>query len=680
MGKCGCGSNHCNNKCKPVCDPCSKQPKILYCGRPVSCLDIKRGDKIDDILKVVGDKLCQLQEDMSQVTYVNIEDATLEQCEYGGYVIQVLDLGSDNLIEQAIICNATPLTFQENGVEVSQALTVNFEDTETISVTAEHDVPSDTTTYSFDLVTTTNITWQEGIDLMDDALVIPNMLYYVTDRGWYLEGVDDENLAIEGYKIERVVKKDYYNSTGSVNIKGVWNLDITSLSIGDTVVWGGKVWTNVTGNLGAPTDLLFNLNADWAVSNNNIYYEDKLLKIHVDYRNDWVFRQEDDKNNVISIPQSEYGSFGLNNVWVDWNMPNLYNNHTSIILNNAEDKSLAIFNNSGPGKIVNNYSKVISGNITKTLFGIVFNKIQTIRNNIVNDVSSNECIIFSDNILDSTCSLNIIDNNIVGNICRGIISDNELPFIEENIMEDTFQNNSKAESFTTAGVKNSRFVGDVSNNTFSFLGIANSLITDAMFGNTGIEILKSELGSVVNNNSTRISNSTIIGASFNVSSNITNIITNNLTSNENCTISYTESEDITSNENCTITYNKVTGAISDNVHLASCQIQYNFLHSISDNLEVDEIEGNFLYGSVSNNLRIDKISFNQINGDIKENISSSNPSTGIEIIQNTSNGSIFYNTIDDNVVISNNDNNGNIGTDSVPTVRAVSIIGTVVNL
>lgn len=679
MGRCGCGNNHCNNNCKPVCDPCLKQPKILYCGRPIDCLNIKRGDKLDDIIKTAGDKICQLQGDIDQVSYVNIEDATEEQCEYGGYVIQVLDLGSDNLIEEAIICNAIPLTFQENGVEVSQAPTVNFEDSDTISVEATHDNSSDTTTYTFNTVSTTDITWQEGIDLMDDSLVIPNMLYYITDRGWYLYGVDSNNFSIEGHKVERVVKEEYYIPVALTPTRGVWNLELISVTTGDIVVYGGKVWINNAGVLGTSVDI-FTLSNDWTVSNSNLYYEDKVLSIWVDYRDNWVFKQEDDRNNIISIPKPIYNVFGIGRVWADWNMPNMYDNETSLILNNASDKEIQIFGNRGIGKITDNYTEIIKGNVLKSYNGIYGNSISNINENTTNDFYSNSGVSFLDNIFDEECSGNIIAGTFRGNLCRGVVTDNTLPNVEKSTFNGNFTQNSIVPESVNAGIKNSVFLDEITGNTLFRTGIIDSLIQGSTLSNTDIEIIRSQLGNIVINSVIRISSCHVIGG---MTGNQDTTITNNkvvlIDGNIGCTISTNTGIEISSNENCNIISNNFY-IISNNTHSVLSIIQDNNVKGITSNSEISEIENNELTEGISDNEGIVRINFNKINGSIKNNIPSSLTPTGIEITKNSNNGSIFFNTIDNGVVIESNNNNGDIGTDSIPTNRPASIIGTVVNL
>jgi len=679
MGKCGCENTHCNNSCKPVCDPCSKQPKILYCGRPIDCLNIKKGDKLDDIIKVVGDKLCQIESGFDGLTYVNIEDATNLQCEYGGYVFQILSVSTNNLIEEAVVCNSTPLTFQENGVEISQALTVNFEDSATISTTANHNIPSNTTTYSFDLITTTNITWQEGVDLMNGSLVIPNMLYYVTDRGWYLEGITSTEFSIDGHKVERVVKAEYYTADLGVK-RGVWNPSIMSASVGFIVVYGGKVWINTTGNLGSATDI-FTLSNDWTVSNSNTYYENKILKIHIDYRNNWVFRQEDDKNNIISISKEDFSTFGLNRVWADWSMPNFYDNHVGLVLNNAANKSLTINSNRGVGDIIGNYGSIIRGNILKTRMGILSNSCSNIKENIVHDFLNNKGANYFNNILTDSCSGNTIVTNFSNNICKGEVTDNTLPFFEENTLEGSFTDNSNLAGNAGAGVKRCTILNDITNNILYLTGFEDCIFLDLVSGNQSIKISKSEVGISLNNSVLRVADSRVrSNLSSNVNVQVSNVEAFLLNNNTASTISQTKCYEINSNSNCTITSNNIAGLITNNTNTSNLVIQFNVCSGVTNNNEVSEIKGNVLYGSVSDNTKIIKISYNQINGDIKSNTTSSTPGVGTEIIGNTNNGSIFFNTLDNSVVINNNNNNGNIGVNASPTVRAVSILGTVVNL
>ena len=66
-----------------------------------------------------------------------------------------------------------------------------------------------------------------------------------------------------------------------------------SYAVNDKVIWGGYLWTNVNGNIGASTDVL-NLDSEWIkdvydLTNYNIAYD----VIEYDYVNDWISRRYD---------------------------------------------------------------------------------------------------------------------------------------------------------------------------------------------------------------------------------------------------------------------------------------------------------------------------------------------------------------------------------------------------
>lgn len=110
-------NNKCNgncNRCEVVCDPCKKQPKIYYCGADIACVGVTKGEEISRAIKKIGDKLCQTVNQQNPLTYVNITDATEEQCETGGFVVQILQVGSDNLVSEHILCNGGDFVTTEN--------------------------------------------------------------------------------------------------------------------------------------------------------------------------------------------------------------------------------------------------------------------------------------------------------------------------------------------------------------------------------------------------------------------------------------------------------------------------------------------------------------------------------------------------------------------------------------
>lgn len=110
-------NNRCNggcNRCEVVCDPCKKQPKMYYCGADITCVGVAKGEELSRVIKKIGDKVCQITNQENPLTYVNIEDATEEQCETGGFVVQILQVGSDNLVSEHVLCNGGDFTTTEN--------------------------------------------------------------------------------------------------------------------------------------------------------------------------------------------------------------------------------------------------------------------------------------------------------------------------------------------------------------------------------------------------------------------------------------------------------------------------------------------------------------------------------------------------------------------------------------
>ena len=90
------------------------------------------------------------------------------------------------------------------------------------------------------------------------------------------------------------------NSSGATaNISSVV---LASYNVGSTVFWGGKAWTNTTGNVGNSTDLLTLDATDWTVISysDTTQYNTVWDEIKYDYANDLIIYRKDVANNVVS--------------------------------------------------------------------------------------------------------------------------------------------------------------------------------------------------------------------------------------------------------------------------------------------------------------------------------------------------------------------------------------------
>lgn len=57
---CGCNHKH-YDKCKPKCNMCKSQGKLLFCGETNECLGIKKGAEISSVIMELMDVICDLK-------------------------------------------------------------------------------------------------------------------------------------------------------------------------------------------------------------------------------------------------------------------------------------------------------------------------------------------------------------------------------------------------------------------------------------------------------------------------------------------------------------------------------------------------------------------------------------------------------------------------------------------
>ncbi len=87
------------------------------------------------------------------------------------------------------------------------------------------------------------------------------------------------------------------NVTGATATIGT--ITLKSFSIADKVIWGGKVWENVNGLVGAASTILA-LNAEWsAIAYNITDYNLVIDRIAFDYANNVIVKRQDKSGNVV---------------------------------------------------------------------------------------------------------------------------------------------------------------------------------------------------------------------------------------------------------------------------------------------------------------------------------------------------------------------------------------------
>lgn len=177
---------------------------------------------------------------------------------------------------------------------------------------------------------------------------VPNLSYLGDDRGLiYIKALEVNLLSKE--VIRRMSCPTNYSTTGT--LKGVWNIGKTA-AINDIMIWGAKVWKNVTGVIGTATNDSV-LSAAWQlqtkVLNTGNVYIDKQFSAIYDFDNDWFEQQWDGAGNKFGInfytnSNNYLYNFNLCDI-TDWNLETsgglffnntclgIYNNINTIIHN-----------------------------------------------------------------------------------------------------------------------------------------------------------------------------------------------------------------------------------------------------------------------------------------------------------------------------------------------------------
>jgi hypothetical protein len=212
------------------------------------------------------------------------------------------------------------------------------------------------------------LTYAEAETLATGADVVPGTQYFITDRNILLTGISPTNFSDHGYRVMSIVKNSYYTAGGTH--LGVWHIGLAP-AVGNTVIWGGKVWVNISGSVGTRVDVETLSGADWEVTLESAYYEDKAFEINYDFANDWVAIQKDNRGNCLGVSYytATFTGMAYNPCSVsDWGNNTVIDNQCWGVVNNrggivAWNKNMGVVNENVGDVTLNQNSGAIDLNL-----------------------------------------------------------------------------------------------------------------------------------------------------------------------------------------------------------------------------------------------------------------------------------------------------------------------------
>lgn len=281
------------------------------------------------------------------------------------------------------------------------------------------------------------ITYTEGLGLINNSLLSKGSLYKITDRGIYLHALENNMFETHGTKVKKTIKSEVYFPTTVGSIKGVFNT--TSVTTGDIYVWGSKVWRTLSTAIGVTPVDDYTIGSNFVEDLTDSYYETTTLFIEYDYINDFIIKASDLKGNTCIGMTLSVNPLIHTVDYCDWGglkVVNAFNNIFTQYLNNVVTPSETMFNNN---------VKNIIGNVRISLY-----------NNFIGDIISNiDCSIYKNNMLGSilktrasvpiTTPIGIYNNNITGDIV-----DNDIVMDGLSINNNINNGNIGSHSFTTS--------------------------------------------------------------------------------------------------------------------------------------------------------------------------------------------------------------------------------------
>jgi hypothetical protein len=454
-------------------------------------------------------------------------------------------------------------------------------------------------------------------------------------------------------------------ATGSISIT---SNPATRYSVGDSVIWGGYSWLNVTGNCGYYNDV-YTLNSDWIKQSYQEGIYNKVLDfIEYDYESDAIITRHDVKNkNYVSCSRANvYWNFNERhpiNLFQCGNYWDVENSGSGVGDNYVEDsifeclnfRGYAIYNN----RVINNsqivrnqyygefemFNNILSySNIKDNIFSdsylyenlmekstISYNRLTD--SNICDNNLSNYSNIYDNKLIETRINYNTLNGGLIGSnqIKDAYLDSNNLfeSKIVNNIGSSYIFNNVLSNNSEIA--YNTIPLGSISKNTLTLYGYIN-------YNNIS---LNGQISENVIHNSQLNSNQIAAGGYSNINRNMLSGLSaingNNLTGNGYVTITSNtvNLSQIMSNSlyiadefgSCEIRHNVLanSGSINDNIlnrsNFTACRLEYGTIQTskmlssgvsqcnISNNSEINlgtatELTNKYIYNLIMDNAKI----------------------------------------------------------------------------
>jgi len=339
-----------------------------------------------------------------------------------------------------------------------------------------------------------------------------------TER-WMLLGDSTDTLYLRAISVNQLETKGigrFFVPKYDKNIDGygIWQGEVyeafpttvpePTYAINDRVIWGGRLWKNLSGLLGTKIDI-YNLSEDWEIIPfNETDYNVRFDKVEYDYQNDMIIYRKDDNGNEISTSYQDWyfkenNSFDGNPLNISlWNSLKIYqwgnefdyNSYKGCGFNIVTNSILECLNTCGQifSNTVNNgyiFSNTVNNGY---IFSNTLNNGNISSNTLENNGNINSNTLNNGNINSNTLNNGNINSNTLNNgninsntLNNGYISSNTLN--NGNISYNTLENNGNINSNTLNNgnisyntlENNGQIYSNTVNNGNIRLGLANTI-------------------------------------------------------------------------------------------------------------------------------------------------------------------------------------------------------------